>query len=144
MENNVNVKNCVSAIIMNKNGEVLVQDHVKLDAITLPGGKIDPNEKTEFAFIREMFEELGILPFRYKKVMTADCGMLEYPAHSNEYFKFTQTYFIITEYKGNIENKEPEKHKALLWLKPSELASENRKTSKSIKIFLENIEKFSL
>ena len=50
----------VSAVIMDDKGRILLEDHIKNGAYTLPGGKVDEGEHIKDAIIRELNEELGI------------------------------------------------------------------------------------
>lgn len=117
------MEKCVTGIIMNELGEVLIQNHKKVDAYTLPGGKVDKDETEKEAIVRELFEELGILSYRFEEILYHNFDKLEYPANSGNYLDFSHTYFNISKYKGEIINKEPEKHPELLWVKPENIRS---------------------
>lgn len=115
------MQKCVTAIIKNEKGEVLIQKHTKLQRYTLPGGKVENSEYEKFALIRECFEELGVMVYRYEELFTENYEDLEYPANSGNYFNFIQIFYEITDYEGKIINKEPEKHPELLWVKPEKI-----------------------
>jgi len=115
------MQRCVSAVIMNDDGEVLIQNHNKLERYTLPGGKVDANEYENFALIREMFEELGIMVHKYHELYTSRFDGVEYPAHSGNVSTFLHVLYSIEKYEGIITNKEPEKHSELLWVKPENI-----------------------
>lgn len=114
------MRNCVSAII-EKDGKYLIQDHVKVNAFTLPGGKCDNNEAQDITVARELEEELGIQVVNYAFIHEHRFDKIEYPAGSNQYSDFTQFYFKIRDYIGEVTNVEPTKHRQLLWLTKEEI-----------------------
>lgn len=132
------MKKSIAAVIKNEYGEVLLQNHIKVDAYTLPGGKVDENELEKVALIREIFEELGILVYRYNEILTHDFKNIEYPAHSKNYKDFHQVYYEIDKYEGDIFNKEPEKHSSLLWIRPDRIRGLG-KISKVLDIYLKSL-----
>lgn len=115
------MKRCVSAVIKDKDGNILIQDHKKLQRYTLPGGKAHEYEFDKMALIRELFEELGIMAYRYNELFTEVYDGLEYPANSGTKFDFTQVFYEITHYEGDVINKEPDKHPKLLWVNPKKI-----------------------
>lgn len=107
----------VSAIIYNENQQVLLMDHKKCHAWTIPGGKIEEGELPEDALKRELMEELGIVPTKINNVKS-NTFLCMYPDKDG---KLAPTYFtdwccVVGSYAGTIENKEPEKHFALEWV----------------------------
>ena len=132
------MKKCICGIISNEDGKILIQKHKKVDAYTLPGGKCDENEGDNHALIRELFEELGILVYRYEIVFTDIIKHCEYPAYSGCYCDFYHTYFKIEKFQGEIENREPEKHSELIWVKPEDIRKLG-KISIVLDRYLENI-----
>ena len=145
MEENTNIQKCVSAIFINKYKEILIQDHVKLDALTLPGGKVDDGEDESTTIIRELKEELGVDITRYIRIGDIlDCGKLEYPAGSNNYCHFTQEFFVILDYAGKITNMEPEKHKSLLWISLDKIHLLKRPISKVLQAIIDDPATFCL
>ena len=111
---------CVSAIFKNEKGEILLQDHVKLDRFTIPGGKVDPGENCLDALEREIYEELGVVITNATHLGKVDLGDVEYPAHSNNYIYFSQDYYLVNKYTGTITNVESNKHRELIWVKPED------------------------
>ena len=132
------MRKCICGIIINEEGKMLIQKHKKVDAYTLPGGKCDENECDRYTLVREMFEELGILVYKYEVVFTDTIKHCEYPAGSGDYSDFYHTYFKIEKYEGEIINKEPEKHPELLWVKPEEIRKLG-KISRVLDRYLENM-----
>lgn len=128
---------CISGIITNSDGEVLLEDHVKTGAWTFPGGKCDGDEEVNKAVVRELFEELGILAYRYHIYKQVQFEDIEYPVGTGKYSGFHHTYFIIDEYKGTITNKEPNKHLNLKWIKPEDIRNSCRRISAVLNKYLE-------
>lgn len=121
----------VSALIINNKNEILVEDHVKLQALTLPGGKLDATDDNKYEVLKkELFEELGIeiddATFNYTKI-----NYIEYPAESGVYSVHEDCNFIVylENINGEIYNKEPEKHKSIKWMSLKELCNPNLKLS---------------
>ena len=108
----------IIAAIIKRNNRYLIQDHVKTNLYTLPCGKVEDNESEEDAVIREMKEELGIKVTKLTKhFQKEDFGIV---VNGKSYDTITN-YFIIDSYEGIIMNKEPHKHRALLWLTKKEI-----------------------
>ena len=109
----------VSALIWN-NGKILLENHKKARAYTIPGGKINDGEQPVDALIRELGEELGIKPTEISifTKTTFECG---YPAGSGNKVWFTDYCFDILEYTGEIQNLESNKHTELVWKSFEEL-----------------------
>ena len=63
---------CSSAIIKNKNGEILLMSRKQKDSFTnsweFPGGKLKNNENFAVALFRELKEELNITIKEIKKI----------------------------------------------------------------------------
>lgn len=112
----------VSAIITNKKGELLVLDHVKCNSLTIPGGKINGDESIEEALEREIFEELGIIIKEYT-YYASNNFLCSYPQNGTkkELVYFRDYCYIINNYEGQIENKEPNKHKSIEWIDRADL-----------------------
>lgn len=114
----------VSAIITNKKGEILLLDHNKCNALTIPGGKVDNNEDIEKAIFRELKEELNIIATDYS-LYCENYFICDYPKGSGNWCYFKDYTFVINNYKGYIVNNEPEKHKDILWIDRNELCNNN-------------------
>ena len=119
---------CVAGVIMNEKGEVLLQNHVKNNAWTLPGGKVDEGENEGKSLVRELFEELGILAYEYGKIQRDFEEGLEYPFGSGNLVDFDIHIYRVYDYKGEIENKEPEKHIELKFMSTKEIRELDRRS----------------
>ena len=119
------VYRAICAVIRNEENKILVEDHVKIGGLCLPGGKNEAGEDDETALKRELKEELGIdtesVDFS-KRIYFHD---IPYPVGTGEVVDFDQYFFIVNSFTGTRENKEPEKHKELLWLSEEELLSKD-------------------
>lgn len=123
-------KRTIAAIIKNDEGKVLIQDHVKTAAYTLPSGKWerDKGETIEDTLKRELFEELGINVNEFHCVYECKFSDIEYPAGSGNLTSFHAFYYIIDDYSNDVINKEPNKHRDLLWLSSDEIKKLSPKT----------------
>ena len=102
-----------AVIIRNAEGKILVQDHVKHNFLTMPIGGVEPGESHRTAIIRELQEELGIEKAAFTTILTGDikCGDQWVDTH----------IFEVAIYHGEIINKEPHKHRSLMWYSKEEL-----------------------
>ena len=103
----------VAVIIRNDAGKILVQDHVKHNFLTMPIGMVEPNELHSQAIVRELKEELDIEAGVITTVLTGNikCGDDWVDTH----------IFELMTYRGTIVNKEPHKHRSLMWYSVDEL-----------------------
>lgn len=118
------MRNTVTAIILNNEGKFLIEDHVKCNAYTFPGGKVDDTDVTlTDAIRRELREELGIT-VQANEVMHLFSKYIEgseYPAGSGNYTKYLANVYLIINYKGEIKNAEPNKHRSIQFSSLEEL-----------------------
>jgi 8-oxo-dGTP pyrophosphatase MutT (NUDIX family) len=103
----------VAAVVKNDQGQWLIQDHVKSGTIMLPGGKVGIDEDPQESLKRELQEEIGVMSgsMNYKGSIT----------HPYKGVTFDTDIYEITGYSGNVENKEPEKHRSIEWLYPEQI-----------------------
>ena len=107
---------CSSAIIKNKNGEILLMSRKQKDSFTncweFPGGKLKNNENFAVALYRELKEELNI------KVDINKLSNYEFFKHQYRSFLLMMYVFEVTEWTGKIISKEGE---LLRWVSAKEL-----------------------
>mgnify|MGYP005673872427 FL=1 len=107
---------CSSAIIKNKNGEILLMSRKQQDSFTncweFPGGKLKNNENFAVALFRELKEELNI------KIDINKLSNYEFFKHQYRSFLLMMYVFEVTEWTGKIISKEGE---LLRWVSAKEL-----------------------
>src|SRR3989344_4093134 len=102
----------VAAIIKNKNGEVLMQEHAKYGFWTIPVGKVKIGQSIKDGLKQEILEECNIIVEEYNEIKTRDYF---YDRNGNN-VKVISHLFEILKYKGKIKNNEPQKHKNQLFI----------------------------
>ncbi len=123
----------VAGMIVDDQGRILVQRHVKHSMLTLPIGKCKPHETPLQGLLAEMKEELGIdvqtaiETCRYKKVYDFTGQPVNIDTH----------IFRIYRYDGEIRNMEPEKCSGLLWMTKDELRTTTEKIADCIRAILD-------
>jgi len=107
---------CSSAIIKNKNGEILLMSRKQKDSFTncweFPGGKLKNNENFAVALFRELKEELNI------KIDINKLSNYEFFKHQYRSFLLMMYVFEVTEWTGKIISKEGE---LLRWVSAKDL-----------------------
>ena len=107
---------CSSAIIKNKNGEILLMSRKQKDSFInsweFPGGKLKNNENFVVALFRELKEELNI------KIDINKLSNYEFFKHQYRSFLLMMYVFEVTEWTGKIISKEGE---LLRWVSEKEL-----------------------
>lgn len=102
----------VGVMILNNYDQVLILDHVKLNMLTIPVGKGEPGETAFEAICKECWEETGLIINSAIEVLQFDTWQIKNGIKVNEY----NHIFICVDYKGKLENKEPQKHRDLFWM----------------------------
>ena len=107
---------CSSAIIKNKNGEILLMSRKQKDSFInsweFPGGKLKNNENFVVALSRELKEELNI------KIDINKLSNYEFFKHQYRSFLLMMYVFEVTEWTGKIISKEGE---LLRWVSAKDL-----------------------
>ena len=107
---------CSSAIIKNKNAEILLMSRKQKDSFInsweFPGGKLKNNENFSVALFRELKEELNI------KIDINKLSNYEFFKHQYRSFLLMMYVFEVTEWTGKIISKEGE---LLRWVSAKEL-----------------------
>ena len=107
---------CSSAIIKNKNGEILLMSRKQKGSFTncweFPGVKLKNNENFAVALFRELKEELNI------KIDINKLSNYEFFKHQYRSFLLMMYVFEVTEWTGKIISKEGE---LLRWVSAKEL-----------------------
>lgn len=96
----------VTCVIKCPDGRILIQDHVKNDAWTIPGGKMEPGEEPYQAICRELAEELNVHP-SYLDIYRC----IEVRHASDDGWVSEHRYYAHVNAKFVCENREPEKHR---------------------------------
>lgn len=102
------IKRAVGAVIRNKSGELLVLYHNKMNGLSIPVGKCLDDESYVDALVREMKEELLIIPTKY--------SILTRSTRKVDGVMYMTIIFTIENYYGEITNAEPEKHATLEYM----------------------------
>lgn len=125
----------VGLIIKNHEGKYLCFHHRKFDFWTIPIGKAESDQTPEEAALKEAQEECGIIVHAIQKKFQ---GTKEYKRKG----KLIKVFFFlyeITKYKGEIFNKEPDKHLDMQFVSIDEIR-QFETTSDATKMFLKSFE----
>jgi 8-oxo-dGTP diphosphatase len=76
----------------------------------LPGGHLEAGESPDQALIRELEEELGIVPTRFAQLDVFD----ELNPEKNGAHKYH--VYLVTEWSGTIANRQPQEHSEIRWV----------------------------
>jgi len=80
------------------------------DVWDLPGGHLEPGETPDQALIRELDEELGIVPTRFAQLDIFD--ELNPEKHGARQYHV----YLVTEWSGQIVNRQPHEHSEIRWV----------------------------
>ena len=105
----------VGAIIHDKEypDRILILWHNKYQFWTMPLGKVPFDQDTQNGIIREMEEEIGIwIP----KVEFMGSYVKRYHRGNDIYTTIHSKLYNVPDYNGIVNNKEPNKHRELIWM----------------------------
>ena len=96
----------VSAVIKDRDGRILIQEHVKYGFWTIPVGKAKIGQNVIDGMKEEVFEECNLIVKNCKEFIYKEC---EYIRNDKKVKVYTHI-FDISDYTGELINKEPHKH----------------------------------
>ncbi|MCL4386984.1 NUDIX domain-containing protein, partial [Patescibacteria group bacterium] len=99
-------------ILMGKRGNVFGKG-----TWALVGGHLEVNEKIEDCAIRELDEEVGIIPTE-KRLLGVVNDIPDVPGQDKHYIRFV---YLISRFEGEVQNKEPEKCEGWEWFDKNKL-----------------------
>lgn len=123
---NLALKKSVSCIISFPNGDILIQDHVKLGKLTIPSGGMEYGETHMQAIARELREELGI---EDRDINLLSCITVENPELANRNGWREYRFHAIVDDSFQWHNAEPEKHKWIERMSFDDIDSTSRELS---------------
>jgi 8-oxo-dGTP diphosphatase len=80
------------------------------DVWDLPGGHLEAGESVDQALIRELMEELGIVPTRFVPLGKFD------ELNPEKYGAQQYHVYLVTEWSGLIVNRQPHEHSEIRWV----------------------------
>jgi 8-oxo-dGTP pyrophosphatase MutT (NUDIX family) len=102
----------VAAVIKDKKGKILMQEHLKYGFWTIPVGKVVSGQSIEEGLKQEIFEECNIKIKKFKEIRKKN---YTYSRRGNKVIVFSHLFEIIG-YTGVVKNKEPNKHRVQIFL----------------------------
>jgi 8-oxo-dGTP pyrophosphatase MutT (NUDIX family) len=126
----------IAAAIFDKNGRLLVMDHVKFAMWTIPCGKVHPDQSIIDGLKMELGEEVCILPTKFHEVGS----FAKVYDMNGKNVRVNTHIFEIMSYRGRIKNGEPAKCRELRWIPFNKESlrklSKNQKLSDSLLEYL--------
>jgi len=107
----------VAAVIKNNKGQVLMQNHKKIDKWTIPVGKVDAGDTPLGTIRKEIKEETGL---KVRKAKLIGRALNEY-GRGGRNTKVDSYLYEVKEHSGKARNLEPHKHLEQRWLSPKEI-----------------------
>ena len=83
----------------------------------LIGGHCEDQEAPEQTLVRELREELGVTPIEFREI-----AVLNEPDEASR-GAYRYHVYLVTEWSGQLANRQPEEHVALEWFTISEAAT---------------------
>lgn len=122
-----------AGLIIDEQGRILVQRHVKHQMLTLPIGKCKQHETPLQGLFTEMKEELGI----GVQAVIETCSYKKVYGFTGKPVNIDTHIFRIYRYDGEIRNMEPEKCSGLLWMTKDELRTTSEKVADCLRVILD-------
>ena len=115
------MRTCIAALIV-KDQRVLLGKRNAMrafypDVWDVFGGHQKPGESTEETLRRELREELGIEPTRWKFLLTVN------EPNAEKYGQGQYHFYLVTDYDGAPENLQPEEHAVVGWFEFEDAAN---------------------
>ncbi len=114
------MRECVAALIVEGHrillGKRAAERAFYPDVWDVFGGHVEPGESLEQALVRELNEELGIVPIAWRLLLTADEPEPERNGPGVYHF------YTVTAWRGMHENRAPEEHSEIAWFTLAEAA----------------------
>ena len=107
----------VFAVIKDKNGKILLQEHVKYDHRTLPWWKVKQGQSLLAGLKEEIQEECNITILEARKIISEE----HIYNRDNKNIRVMEHIFEVTDFTGEIQNNEPHKHSQLLFKSLNEM-----------------------
>lgn len=118
----------IAAVIMNEDGKFLVLEHKKYNFLTIPIGKVKPDQTIVEGLKTELKEELGIDITDYYEI-----GYLTKTYKRNKLDVLVEiTIFRIVKWNGIIKNAEPNKHDRILWMNIGDIIEKDNLSDSTI------------
>ncbi len=117
------VEVCVAAGLLCRDGRVLLGKRsagrrAYPGVWDLPGGHVEVGETVEGALVRELREELGVIPTEWREY-----AVRRAPAQSDDGTDTIRLHvFLVTVWRGEPRNLQADEHDALAWVTADEAA----------------------
>jgi len=102
----------IAAVIKNREGEILVQDHVKYGFWTIPVGKVKDGQNVIDGLKQEILEECGLHVEECKELVVKDYFYMR-DGHN---VRVTSHLFEVLKYSGQMKNMEQAKHRQQIFM----------------------------
>ena len=102
----------IAAVIKDKKGRILMQEHAKYDFGTIPVGKVKNGQSIEEGLKQEIFEECNLIVKKFKEIISKN---YVYNRNGNNVV-VNSHLFEVLEYEGKMKNNESKKHKKQIFL----------------------------
>ena len=106
----------VRAIVLDKNNQVVLLNHIGMQKFTFPGGKVDKGEYPDDAIIRELNEDIG-LDITYSALIKVTSFNHKITTKESKEIEVEMNFYEIrVDNFNSLSNKEPASHKSLTYI----------------------------